>query len=395
MKSLIEYKEDIYKCSKCGLCQSVCPVYKITKNECILSRGRFTILNGILQNRLILNKKIIKNIDTCLNCNACKNFCPSNINAKEIFASVKNEFNSTNKNIHGLFHSQWFFEFKMNTIKLAANSYRFFLLDKLVDILAPLLLKLGVLGKRILLANSIIKINVKRKKALPQKLSKGKIVFFEGCYNKYINPSSKNSALNLIEEMGYEVVKLNLKCCGISSYYSGHFKEFEKQAESIIKTIPDNIEAIVCDCSSCISVLKSYYDFFPNAKQIKEKTISAVQFLEKNNYKKTFNKKYKVTYHKPCHSEYSTENFLKNIENIEYITLKNNDTCCGFSGEFAIKYRDLSRKISAEKAKDIIDTNAQIVITSCPSCIMGLTQGLLETKEIKHVLNITEFLNLT
>ena len=30
MKKLKDFKDDVNKCSKCGLCQSVCPVYNIT-----------------------------------------------------------------------------------------------------------------------------------------------------------------------------------------------------------------------------------------------------------------------------------------------------------------------------------------------------------------------------
>ena len=34
-------KEEIYKCSKCGLCKSVCPIYLATKNEMYSPRGRY------------------------------------------------------------------------------------------------------------------------------------------------------------------------------------------------------------------------------------------------------------------------------------------------------------------------------------------------------------------
>ena len=32
-EKLAGYKEEIHSCSKCGLCQSVCPIYKITGND--------------------------------------------------------------------------------------------------------------------------------------------------------------------------------------------------------------------------------------------------------------------------------------------------------------------------------------------------------------------------
>ena len=46
MKKLSDYKEQINKCSKCGKCQEVCPIYKLTGNDCAVSRGKFVMLNG-------------------------------------------------------------------------------------------------------------------------------------------------------------------------------------------------------------------------------------------------------------------------------------------------------------------------------------------------------------
>lgn len=394
MKPFIEYKEDIYKCSKCGICQSVCPVYKTTKNECAVSRGKFAILNGVIKNELNLNRNLVKNLDICLNCNICKEYCPSDIDAKKIFATVKNEFNSKNKNISNFLYSTSFFEFKMNLIKILATSYKLFKLDKIINWATPLLCKMGRLGRKIILVNSILKTNTKRKKHQKTSLNKGKIVFFEGCFNRYINPSSKNGSLNLIEELGYEILKLDLKCCGVSSYYSGHFNEFEKQAKAIIASIPKDTNAIICDCATCISVLKSYKDFFVDADFINQKTVNMSEFLQKNNYKKEFKKEYKITYHKPCHEEYGSENIFANLKNIKYAPLKDNNTCCGFAGEFAIKHQSISKKISKQKAETIIETDSDIAITTCPSCVMGLKQGLIELKQEKTVVNLSEFLNM-
>ena len=58
MKKLVDYKKDIAKCSKCGLCQSVCPVFKETGNECAVSKGKFVMLDGVLKGDLKLNKNM-------------------------------------------------------------------------------------------------------------------------------------------------------------------------------------------------------------------------------------------------------------------------------------------------------------------------------------------------
>ncbi len=59
MKTLKDLEENIYQCSKCGLCQKVCPIYKETGNECTLSRGKFTLLNGVVKKHIKLNKDVM------------------------------------------------------------------------------------------------------------------------------------------------------------------------------------------------------------------------------------------------------------------------------------------------------------------------------------------------
>ena len=82
----------VYKCSKCGLCRSVCPVFLATKNEMFLPRGRFIVLNNHINNSAILHKSFINQLDVCLNCNLCKDFCPSDIDSNKIFTEVKSKY---------------------------------------------------------------------------------------------------------------------------------------------------------------------------------------------------------------------------------------------------------------------------------------------------------------
>ena len=89
MKKTNDIKEEVYKCSKCGLCKSVCPLYLATKNELYSPRGRNILLNDFFSMGKKLSKKFINELDICLNCNACKEFCPSAIDSASIYISLK------------------------------------------------------------------------------------------------------------------------------------------------------------------------------------------------------------------------------------------------------------------------------------------------------------------
>ena len=47
--------------------------------------------------------------------------------------------------------------------------------------------------------------------------------------------------------------------------------------------------------------------------------------------------------------------------------------------------------MAKEKAKNLAETNADIILTSCPACIIGIHQGFLGKKHPK-IMNIIEFL---
>ncbi len=83
---------------------------------------------------------------------------------------------------------------------------------------------------------------------------------------------------------------------------------------------------------------------------------------------------HKVTYHASCH--YLREMALKTeaktllgaVKGLEFVSLKEEETCCGFGGAFTVIYPEVSRSMMENKVKDIISSGADTVIT-CEPCI--------------------------
>ncbi len=384
MKDFFEFKDEIYKCSKCGLCQAVCPVFQQNHDECCVSRGKFIILNGLYKNELQLTESVKKNFDICTSCGACSDFCPSNIDACEIFSAFKHHY-FVNKNKILFFYTPDFFEFKLKCISLAIKIYRFFKLDLIINNIQPLIKKFGKFGNFINFCNSIIEIKPLEFEYSQKSDICKKVVFFRGCYNKYINPQSEKSALNLIKSLGCECVVPDFPCCGISKYFEGI--DIEKNVEKIISLIPKDTDYIVSDCATCVSALNKYAKMFPVAEIIQNKIVSVEDLLISCDFQKTYTDKIKITYHKPCHGKDYT-NFLKTLKNIKFVEIE--QSCCGFAGEFALKHPKIAFEIGDKKAQQIVNSGAEIVLTSCPSCIAGLKRALNHTNV--EVLSITEFL---
>ena len=66
MKTLKDFRQQINSCSKCGLCQAQFPIYKITGNDCSVSRGHFIMLQGLIKGDLKMSKTINRYLDLCL-----------------------------------------------------------------------------------------------------------------------------------------------------------------------------------------------------------------------------------------------------------------------------------------------------------------------------------------
>ena len=376
MKKLEDFADDINKCSKCGLCQSVCPVYKITGNDCAVSRGKFVMLDGVLKGDLKLNKNIEKYLDMCLKCGKCKNFCPSNIDVCEIFNTAKYE--CAKNTLHGKFEK--FFE-----SKLVFGTF----------------MKFMKIFRRI---NSAASISGNRGEGCI------KLLYFKGCVNN-VYPKTERALKKIFSNLNVEIIERDFDCCGLPFLSSGNMERFEEVKKYNLDLVDSDFDYILTDCASCESTLKGYFNstHAPLTTEDKKASferavarsdggfsfVNAAEFLAGQNIKFKFKKPVKVTFHKPCHLE--NDDFLKPLlqkcENVEYIEAEDYDECCGFAGEFAIKNHKISKNISVKKANNIAKTNADIVLTTCPACILGIKQGFLFSgKKSPKIMNIMEFL---
>lgn len=355
MKNLKDFEKDLGKCSKCGLCESVCPLYKLVPNDCIASKGKFIMLHGVTKGDLKLSKNIDRYIDLCLKCGKCMEFCPSDIDVCQILSAAKADY------LRGRFYSGFVKFFQSRLI------FRSFI--KIGQILsAPFRPKHSKKGKKT-------------------------VVYFKGCVNQ-IFPST-DKFLRRIFNKSVNIIEPDFDCCGLPFLTEGNTERFEQAALSNLKKFSTEADCIVTDCASCESTLLSYPKYVDDASKIKVKTfLNWGDIIAEQDIKFKSPKPIKVTFHKPCHlkSDEFFEKIMENCENVEYIKMENYDSCCGFAGSFALKNPKLSSVITKQKAQQINSVCADYVITTCPSCILGLKQGLMLTGSKTKVVSLLEFL---
>ena len=342
MKTLAEYKEEIHSCSKCGICQSVCPVYKITGNDCTVSRGQFIMLKGLIKGDLKMSPKINRYLDLCLKCGACSKFCPSGIDVVDIIASAKAEYFKTSRleKIISSVQKTFIFNFGVNLLGLFARKFKSKKFDK-------------------------------------------KVIYFGGCSGKM---KGNKAVVKILNSCGVEVITPDFQCCGIPFYVRGDkesYESYKKSFEEIVQKY--DVKEIVTTCASCEKTLKSYKIEGLEIKNIFE-------YIREKELKPILKKRFKVTFHKPCNIDNfeDIEWILKNTQNLEYIEMENFDKCCGLNGVTKISEYKIMSEIFKAKHKDILKSGAKIVLTSCLGCEAALR---LFSFGKYRVMDFAEFLN--
>ncbi len=384
----------------------MCPVYRETGLETTVSRGKFTLLHGILTGKVEFSSKIAKYLDMCLGCKACYDFCPSGISAEEIITAARAENNKLNGiNLLKRFII-WCFKsnMRLRLLKFTLNIYKKTGLRHIAGKLAD---KLGKLGEPISIFNLQLKENIEYKKLGPAREKTGlKVVYFPGCIGNYVNSSAKNAVVMVLEKNGIEAqIPENLSCCGISSRSAGDMDTFKMLAEKNISLIPDDIDYLVTDCASCGSAWEFYPELFEGglnqkAQKLYEKSININKFLDRIDLyiPENIALEKTVTYHDPCHLarfQYVTKEprrLLQKIPGIDYREMQEADKCCGAAGTFCIVKPGISQAISKNKAQNILDSGADVVCTSCSACKIGISQGLVSLNTKKQVASPVELL---
>jgi glycolate oxidase iron-sulfur subunit len=407
MKTLKDYSEEIYKCTKCGLCQAVCPVFEATGLESAVSRGKFTLLNAALNGKLDFNKNLSKYLDLCLGCKACYDFCPSGISAEEIIIAAKfhNHKLGNSSFLKQFIVSSFNSRFKLFLLKILLTLYKQSGLIKLVDLLTS---KVKLEHNVSFLFNMQLKEHIKYKKlsSVGEK-SELKLAYFPGCINNYVNSSVKNSVLMVLERNGFNLnIPGGLSCCGIPARSTGDIDTFVELAKNNLDKIDTDIDYLITDCATCGSAWKIYAEILDDkdlkekAEIIASKVIDINKFLAMHNIyipeNVAINKK--VTYHDPCHLKRfqgvykEPRDVLRKLPGVVYIELEEADKCCGSAGTFCIGNPEISKVISMRKAENILNTEAEIIATACPSCKIGIYNGLCQTNKYIPVYHPVELL---
>jgi len=409
-----EYYNEISQCNKCGFCQVECPIFRSTGHEAGVARGRLALLRAIIEGRLEWTKELEGPLFNCLLCNACTANCFPAIPTAEFVVKARSEYLEKvgRKSVHRLlFHHLLPYPRRLHWAARTVASGK----NTGISDLAGAIGLLRIFGRDFSKASGIVERipawAFREKFKIGSYEGKGndlKIGYFVGCGVDTINQDSGKAALRLLKKIGRTVTILDNCCCGLPAMSYGDLEAARKMAGKNLEILTaEKFDVIVTDCSSCGSFLKKYPEIFPEdsekhelAQQVSSRIRDMVELIFTEDLAFiSSGESISVTYHDPCHASrgqgltIEPREILKRLPGVEYIELPEAGWCCGGAGSYAFTNYDLSREVLDRKMENIKKTDADIIATSCPACIIHLSYGVrehgLKTK-VCHIAELTD-----
>jgi len=217
---------------------------------------------------------------------------------------------------------------------------------------------------------------------------------FIPCFIDQLYPDAGFNTIKILEKVGCKV-HYNPKqtCCGQPAFNAGYWGEAKEVCNKFIDDF-QHAETIVIPSASCAGFVKNYYskiyDNAPNQKDIKQfqgKVFELSDFLVNqlkiDDVGAIFNGK--VAYHdscaalRECNLRTEPKLLLSKVRGLELLEIKDNETCCGFGGTFSVKFEGISTAMGEQKVKNVVDTNADYLVSTDLSCLMHLN-GIIQKK---------------
>ena len=87
---LRDIDDALANCMKCGNCQAGCPIYRETRKEFSVARGKISLMQAILSGKLEITEEFDGMMAQCLNCKTCSANCPCGVQADELILRGRN-----------------------------------------------------------------------------------------------------------------------------------------------------------------------------------------------------------------------------------------------------------------------------------------------------------------
>jgi|LSQX01.1.fsa_nt_gb L-lactate dehydrogenase complex protein LldE len=234
-----------------------------------------------------------------------------------------------------------------------------------------------------------------------------KVSLFIPCAVDVVMVSVGEATVRLLARLGFDLqYHEEQTCCGQPTITAGHLDLAKKAARRFI-SIFEQDEVIVSPSGSCVSTIRNEYprlfadepQWQERAQELGQRVYELSEFLVDVAGIKDVDAHYngKLAYHKSCHIlralgiDRQPQTLLENIHGAELVPMQLAHECCGFGGQFSVKYPYISEAIVRDKVKNFLASEADLLVLSDPGCLLNI-RGYLHRhhpgRQVKHLAEV-------
>ena len=384
-------------CVHCGFCLPACPTYVLWGEEMDSPRGRIYLMNEGLGGEP-LTDSMVGHFDACLGCMACVTACPSGVQYDRLIEDTRAQVERRHQRSRadqalreGIF-ALFPYPKRLKAARGPLRLYQRTGLPKalrrsgLLDRLSPTLGAMEGLAPELGKAERVLE------RTSARGTRRGVVGMLLGCVQREFFPGVNAATARVLSAEGYDVIAPRSQgCCGALSSHNGREEEAKRFARGLIEEIEGaGIDALVVNSAGCGSAMKDYVHLFSDepdwverATALSEKVRDVAEFLaEVGPVAERHPLDVTVAYHDACHLGHAQgirsqpRELLRGIPGLQVKEINEADLCCGSAGIYNILNPEPARELGDRKAKNVMATGAQMLVTANPGCLMQVAASI-------------------
>jgi glycolate oxidase iron-sulfur subunit len=378
--------EAVDNCVHCGFCLPTCPTYQVLGEEMDSPRGRIILMKEVLEGELVL-EQALPYIDRCLGCMACVTACPSGVAYGHLLSPfrARAEVQRTRPPLGAA--TRLLVKETLpypDRFRLAAGAGR---LGKFAAGVLPAELR-GML--------ELLPDDLPPAQPLPELYPaigkrRARVALLAGCVQQALAPQINWATLRVLAQNGVEtVIPAGQGCCGSLSLHIGEGEQARNLARANLAAFPSDVDAIITNAAGCGSGMHEYAMLFAGesdcaqAAEFGTRVKDITVFLDELGITPpgALPEPLRVAYHDACHLAHAQKvtaqprRLLAAIPNLQLVEIAEGELCCGSAGTYNLEQPKLAHQIGERKARNIIATGAQAVITGNIGCMTQIRTHL-------------------
>jgi glycolate oxidase iron-sulfur subunit len=408
---------DLDRCVHCGLCLNACPTYRELGLEMDSPRGRIYQMVQVA-NGAAIGDSYREHIGLCLACRGCESACPSGVRYGRMVEDARAELEAHTR--RGWFARKLrrlvFVHLLQSRTALSIAGTLLYLFE--VSGLKALARGMGQL-KLFGLLGDLQQLTPSAEPPFffsqigrtfpPEGERTHRVAFLAGCIANVSFARLNEATVRVLQRNGCEVVVPEGQgCCGALHLHAGMRDEARKLAcRNIDAILGGGFDAIITNAAGCGSTLKEYGELLEDLPEYAEKAqrFSALmrditEFLGSLKLNPRMGRvDAVVTYQDSCHLAHgqhirqSPRQLLGAIPGLTFREMPGSDICCGSAGIYNVVQNEMAMQILKHKMETVNATQAEIIATANPGCMLQLQAGVRLHGSGQRVMHVVEVLD--